>query len=103
MRFSLNDQLIVEKYKLGQGIKSTGEDKGFAFIKQKIDMVGLKLLVEARIDGTYLPTGTMVYLEEDKLNTQPWAKAIRKSAALGDQEFIVVPLREIAFIDTGEE
>lgn len=102
MRFSLNETLIVEKYKLGQGLKPTGEDKGFAFIKQKVDIVGLKLLVEARLDGTYLPTGSMIYIEEDKLSTQPWAKSVRKSVALEEQEFILVPLREVAFIDTME-
>jgi hypothetical protein len=102
MRFSLNETLIVEKYKLGQGLKSTGEDKGFAFIKQKVDIVGLKLLVEARLDGTYIPVGSMVYVEEDKLSTQPWSKSVRKSPPLGDQEFILVPLREVAFIDTLE-
>ena len=103
--FSLNDQLIVEPYKHGQGLQSEIKN-GLAFVKQKIDLIGLTLLAEARLsDGNYLPVGTVVYIPEDvlNLNTSQWAKNVRKCAALGDKEFIVVDKKHVVLIDTKEE
>lgn len=96
---SYNDTLVTEVYKQGQGLKST-EIKGFSFVSQKIGLVGLKLLIEAKLnDGSFVPAGSVAYIPEDHLSTLPFGKDVRTAKALGDTEFIMVPLRNVVFIE----
>ncbi len=101
---SLNDFLIVEPYKQGQGLKAEVKN-GFAFVKQKMELVPLKLLVEAKLtDGSYIPAGSSIYVQEEYLTTHEWAKKVKKAeSALGSQEFIIVELKYISMIDTHEQ
>lgn len=103
MIFSTNNQLILSTYKQGQGLQAEVKS-GFAVVKQKNHLVGLSLLVEARLeDGSYLPVGSTVYIDEELLMTQPWAKKTKRMPALGDQDFLVVELRHAVAIDTREK
>lgn len=101
--FTLNDLLAVEPYQQGQGLQ--GEVKnGFAFVKQKNTLAGLKLILEARLnDGSYIPAGSTIYIKEEFLMEHPWAKQIRKSNPTGNQEFILVELKNVVMIDTNEK
>jgi hypothetical protein len=99
MKTSQNDLIIMEPYKQGQGIK-TEVKSGFAFAVQKTSLVGLTVLMDAKLsDGSFVPKRTKAYLREDELSTFPWAKDIKTSEALDKQEFIIVPLRNIVFFD----
>jgi hypothetical protein len=100
--FSVNNILILEPYQQGQGLKEEVRN-GFAYVKQKTQVVGLKLLAEARLeDGNYLPVGSTVYISEELLTTQPWAKNVRNSPGLG-KPFIVVEMKFVTMIDTNEQ
>ena len=100
--FSLNDFLILEPYQQGQGLQAEIKN-GLAFVRQKNELAGLKLLAEARLaDGSYLPVGSTVYIPEEILSTAQWAKQIKKCQALGDRQFIVVEKKYVAMIDTHE-
>jgi hypothetical protein len=100
--FSLNDFLILEPYQQGQGLQAEVKN-GFAFVKQKNELVGLKLLAEARLsDGGYLPIGSTVYIPEELLTTAVWAKQSKRCQALGDKQFIIVEKKYAALIDTNE-
>jgi len=99
MKTSYNDSLILETYKQGQGIK-TEVKSGFAFVSQKSKLIGLKLLMDAKLnDGSFLSKGVTAYIPEDHLATMPWAKNVKTSDALDKQEFLVVPLKEVVFFD----
>jgi hypothetical protein len=103
--YSMNDKLILEPYDHGQGLK-TEIRNGLAFVQQKVNLVPLRVLVEARLnDGSYIPSGAIVYLEEDALcgKTATWAKVVRKCKALKDQQFIIVDKQHIIMVDTGED
>lgn len=102
--YSMNDKLILEPYDHGQGLK-TEIRNGLAFVQQKVNLVPLRVLVEARLnDGSYIPAGSVAYIEEDILcgKTATWAKTIRKCDALGDQRFIVVDKQHVVMVDTKE-
>jgi hypothetical protein len=98
MKTSQNDTLILEAYKQGQGIK-TEVKSGFAFVTQKSQLIGLTVLMDAKLsDGSFVPKGTVAYIPEDHM-AMPWAKNVKTAAPLDKQEFLIVPLREIVFFD----
>jgi hypothetical protein len=102
--YSMNEKLITTPYKAGDALKPEIRN-GLAWVKAKVDLIGLTLLVEARLnDGNYLPVGTVIYLLEDVLNgpTAKWAKDVRRCAALGNQEFIIVDKNNVVMVDTQE-
>lgn len=98
---SLNNLLILKPYVQGQGLKKEIKN-GFAMIQQKTSLEGLEVLVDAKVDGTVIPAGSIAYIPEDMLSTKEWAKQVRKAAAL-EQEFIIVESRYVTFIDTKEK
>lgn len=85
MRFSINNRFIVEAYQSDRVIKTTG-GSGFAMIAQKVSLKGLKLLVDAYfIDSPmtsqygcpvpqHIKAGSIIYIKEELLHTQEWAK-----------------------------
>jgi hypothetical protein len=99
---SFNDRLILEPYQQGQGLKGEVRN-GIAFVKQKTELFGLKVLVEAKLsDGSFIPAGSTVYIAEELLSTQPWAKNVFSCEALKDQKFIIVELKFVNIVDTNE-
>ena len=104
MTFTTNNTLAVKPYQQGQGLQ--GEVKnGFAFVKQKTELVGLELIADARVvesgNALMVPKGSTIYINEEYLTTQSWAKQSKKCPALGDQLFILVELKYVSLIDTG--
>ena len=100
MTKSLNNRLILETYKTDGSIKSEVKN-GFAFAQQKSSVVGLRVLVDASIqEGLYnrtIPVGSKVYLLEEALHTQPWAKKILTSDATSEP-FIIVNVSDVQFV-----
>ena len=93
---SFNNKLITETYTAGE-IRADSSS-GWAKIDQKNNVKGLKLLVESKfLDGTVVPVGSLIYVREDALHTQAWAKKITKSDSL-KQNFIVVNLADVEYI-----
>lgn len=74
---SVNNKIIVELYKESRGVTPT-INKGFASIKQKQNLVGLKVLCDATIVygqiETVIKKGDVVYFTEETLYNSPWAK-----------------------------
>lgn len=100
--FSINNRLILEVYKTDRGLKAT-ERNGFAMISQKVTVKGLKVLIDAHLyDGDSqtsmrIPRGSLAYIREEYLHTQPWAQKIMESDAIGEQ-FIIVDIKMVEFI-----
>ena len=102
MKTSYNDQIITEVYKQGQGLK-TEIRGGFAFVSQKTQLAGLRVLVDAKLnDGSFICKGSTIFVAEDELSTMAWAKTPKTAETLDTKEFIVVPLRNVVFVDDGD-
>jgi hypothetical protein len=98
---SLNDIVITETYKQGQGVR-VNVTSGFAYAAQKKELVGLTVLVEAKLnDGSYIPKGSTVYVAEDEISTLPFGKNVRtsKSDQLQNTEFLSIPLKNIFMVE----
>ncbi len=109
--FSMNGRFIVEPYMSDRQIK-VSDAGGFAMIQQKVHVKGLRLLVAAhlgdnmtshtRIDGLSqsgpitLAAGSLIFIREEYLFTQPWAKQILESDHVG--KFIIVDKQFVEFI-----
>ena len=106
--FSLNNRLVVEAYLSDRALKAK-ETNGFAMIQQKVEVKGLKLLMDARltqmgnvqIDGVsapaIVPKGSTVYIREELLHTQAWAQKILESPAV-EGKFIIVDVNNVEFV-----
>lgn len=93
---SFNNRLVVEPYQKG-ALQSTVTN-GFAFITQKVTVKGLTVLMDAKLeDGTFVPKGSIAYIKEESLHTQPWAQKVLESDTLG-VPFIIVDLANVEFI-----
>jgi hypothetical protein len=94
---SLNNKFILESYKEDRSIKANVAN-GFAMIAQKTQLKGLKSLVDFKSsDGTIFPKGSTVYIREQLLQAQPWAKQVFTSDAIGE-EFIIVDMQYCEFV-----
>jgi hypothetical protein len=106
---SLNNRFIVEAYFTDRSLKAK-ETNGFAMIQQKVSLKGLRLLVPARLDKplsstanggplseTIIPAGSIVYIREELLHTQPWAQKIFESEAV-EGKFMIVDMTNIEFV-----
>lgn len=94
---SVNNRLIVETYKEDRGLKSTVSN-GFAMVQQKVSVKGLKLLAGGTIGDIFVSKGSLVYIRESSLQSQPWAKASFTSDAI-DGEFMIVDASHIEFVE----
>lgn len=83
---SINNRFIVEPYGDTRTMTAT-TGTGFAMIKQKVTLKALKLLVNAYIvdqAGQFtVPAGNKIYVREELLYTQPWAKQILEMDDVG--------------------
>ena len=61
---TVNNKLLVRPYKDGIGLK-TEVKKGVAFVRQKINLIGVELVVDAKINDKMYPAGSKVYLLEE--------------------------------------
>ena len=99
---SLNNRFILEPYKNDRTLKSNAST-GFAIVQQKVSVVGLTLLADAEITfnglGRTFDKGSIVYIKEELLFTQPWAQKVYESDAI-EGKFIIVDSTYIEFIQS---
>jgi hypothetical protein len=94
---SYNRKLVCEPYVTAGGIQSEVK-KGMTFIKQKSAVVGLKVLMDAQIDDKIsIAKGSIVYLTEELLSTQPSYQKPLTSDAIKDP-FVVVDFGHVLFV-----
>jgi hypothetical protein len=97
---SLNNRFILEPYKGDRALKSKNET-GFAIVQQKVSIVGLRLLADVNVftQGgamTFL-AGSLAYVKEELLFTQPWAQKVYESDAI-EGKFIIVDSAHVEFV-----
>ena len=113
---SINNKFVVAPYVSDGIIKdaSTGGKAAFARIQQKVAIVGLRLLVDVLYDGLgawkmgdsvqgsseipkMISAGSIIYIREEYLHTQTWAKQLLESDAI-EGKFIIVDKQFVEFI-----
>jgi hypothetical protein len=98
---SLNNRFILEPYSGDRTLKSKNE-VGFALVQQKTSIVGLRLLMDAVVFsgtqcGVPYSKGSLAYIKEELLFTQPWASKVYESDAI-EGKFIIVDAAHIEFV-----
>lgn len=97
---SVNNKLILEPYK-GDGKIKASVNSGFAQIKQKSTLIGLKVLADASINAANssfeITKGSTVYIEEEVLHTQDWSKRTYETEDI-DGKFIMVDYHYIRIV-----
>ena len=98
MTFSVNNRFIVEQYiKKGLQPKMQG---GIATPGQRDGLAGLKVLVGTVLsDGRKVPKGSLVYVKEETLHTQPWASKLFSCDTI-PEKFLILESIYVEFIDT---
>lgn len=106
---SYNNRFIVEPYAGDRTIKTTA-GSGFAMIQQKVSLKGLKLLADVvlidkpafntseGLKSQIVPKGSIIYIKEELLFTQQWAKQILECEAI-EGKFIIVDGQYVEMID----
>ena len=99
--FTINNKFIVEAYNTDRALKSV-ERNGFAMVAQKVTVVGLKLLMDAHIQETKelsrtVPKGSLVYIKEEFLHTNPGIKRIYESDAV-EGKFNIIEMTYVEFV-----
>jgi hypothetical protein len=94
------NKYIVETYKEDRALKAEVKN-GFAMVQQKVTVKGLKLLADAVITmgGTALeiPAGSVVFIKEGALQSQPWAKAAFSAEGV-EGDFMIVEPNFVEFV-----
>lgn len=105
MRQSVNNKLILEPYKGQRKIEATVKS-GFATVKQRSTLIGLKLLSDANVvpngSGKILTikAGSIVFFEESVLATEGWAKnTYTVDGDGGGKEFVIGEYNRAVFFD----
>ncbi len=97
---SYNNKLILEPYKGDKKIEATVKS-GFAGIKQKSNLIGLKALASGIInvgDGAHkVEEGQTVYFEEEQLFASQWSKKTFTCEGVKDK-FIIAPGSHVVMI-----
>lgn len=114
-QMSINNRFIVDAY-IGDRTIKTSEGTGrYGLIQQKVNLIGLRLLVDVRqlghtvsVNGGFgagdyqqtthvIPRDSMVYVREEALLTQPWAKQHLECPAI-EGKFMIVDQQYIEFV-----
>lgn len=94
---SLNNRFILEAYTGDRSLKAK-ETSGFAMLSQKVNLVGLKVLVDTKLaDGTFIRAGAKAYLKEELVFTQPWGKNNMECPDI-QGKFIIVDATFVEFV-----
>lgn len=95
------NKFIVEPYKTDRSLRAEVKS-GFATISQKVKVIGLKLLCDAQIttNNSYntLPKGATIYVREEVLHNQQFAKTLLESDGIEGQ-FMIVDASYMEFAD----
>lgn len=101
-QFSLNNRFVLEVYKTDKSLKAKVSN-GFASLVQKTGLVGLTLLVEAKLpDGRIVPKGYKAYIRENVLHTNAWGTTALECDGI-PIPFILVEGTYIDFVSGPEE
>lgn len=98
--YSLNNKLVLEPYLEGRTLTANKDAaiRGFATPVQKVAIIGLKLLLDARLsDGRTVKAGSLAYIKQHNLHTQEWAKNQHESDVI-PSKFIIVDLTHVEFL-----
>lgn len=102
--FSLNNRFVLEPYITDKALRANVSN-GFARVDQKVKVIGLTLLAEARIVvGTtvhIVPKGMKAYIREEYLHNSEWAKKILESPAV-EGKFLIVDMHHVEFVGNGD-
>jgi len=97
---TLNNKLMLEPYQ-GSGKIEAKINSGFATVKQKSTLIGLKnlLTTELSMNGTQrtVEKGQMVYFQEEILHANDWSKRTYDCDAI-DGRFIIAEGAYAVFI-----
>lgn len=91
---SINGKIILEPYGNKKGLVSAGENTGFSVVKQRTNLIGLKVLMPCTVrspNGTKLCTlskGDIVYYTEEVLYTHPWSSKLMECPDI-EEKFII--------------
>lgn len=99
--FTINNKFIVAVYDSDRALKSV-ERNGFAMVAQKVSVVGLELLMDATIqDGKQtsriVPKGSLVYIKEEFLHSNPTIKRVYESDAIVGK-FNIIEMAWVEFV-----
>jgi hypothetical protein len=93
---SLNRCIVCEPYEGKMKIESS-ESRGFASIKQKSTLIGLKVLMDYDGKDFKLVTGQKVFIPEEVLHSAPWAKKTYDAEGI-EKKFIIVEPEFVSFV-----
>jgi hypothetical protein len=102
MSISYNNKLICETYKEDRTLR-TKVSSGFATVEQKSRVIGLTVLVGAKLaNGDYVPAGSKAYVKEKLLRDSPMFKESFEADTLSER-FLVVDITLVDFISPPAE
>lgn len=98
---AMNNRFILEPYQGDRALKAQNAS-GFAIVQQKVNVVGLKVMVDAIVfvgaqTGILWPKGSVAYIREELLFTAPWAQKVFESEGV-DGKFIIVDSINVEFV-----
>jgi hypothetical protein len=106
---SYNNRLIVEAYVTDKSLRANVSN-GFAKIEQKVQLKGLKVLIDGFVtvgsaggSQMFISAGSTAYIKEELLHTQQWATKKFTCDTMPGVEFIVVDANHVEFITPPEE
>lgn len=96
---SFNRKIVCEPY-VSKGAIQSEVKQGMSFIKQKSAVIGMKVLMDARIDDSIeIKAGSLVYILEETLHNQ--AAYQKPLSSTGVKEpFVLIDFGHVVF--TGE-
>lgn len=94
---SLNNKLIVEPIKYNRTLQQASTSSGFAFIKQKENLIKLVLKMDAKIGTDVIKKGTILYIQEEWFFN---AKLKTFSVEGSNETYMIVPIEMVDFLET---
>ena len=103
MKMSMRNRLFLEPYKGERKIEASVKS-GFATVKQRSSLIGLKLVLPAQVIVSenvvdIFPAGSIVYFEEAVLAGAAWSKHTFNAPELSDKEFIMADYSQAVAIN----
>lgn len=88
---SINERVLLSPPDVSKGLESNVQS-GFAKIKQKTELVGLTVLMDAKTQNGFFHKGDVVYIKEmDMLGHDDWAKKTHTSSAVINEKGEKIP------------
>jgi hypothetical protein len=97
---TVNNKLIVRPYKDAIGLK-TEVKKGVSFVRQKINLVGVELVVDAKINNIDVKAGSKVYLLEENFATGQYT--VERQSPDIEGAFVIIDSSHVIAVDHKNE